>query len=421
MYKIYFKQAIALLRQNPFVSIISIAGTALAIMMVMTMIVVRQVRSVALKPESKSNRMLVIDYQLYKRTPNSLQFGNLSNEFLHYLQYMQIPEAVTFICTARVTKPVSLEHSNQTFHAELKATDEHYWNIFEFDWVAGKPYGQEEVEAAMNEVVITASLARDLFGDTDPVGQTVEITFKKYRVTGVVKDISPLFRYAHSDIWIPISTQDKEDYLTTYTVILLAKSPKDFEAITEEVRDIERRFAIENDPQTLWFRGPQTKRDLTLRASGSGQEEFKKDIAKQRLIRFTMIAVLLLIPAVNLAGFSLARMKKRTAEIGIRKAFGARRNVILVQVLFENFISSLIGGILGLLLSYVLIYSFRTWLLGLSAGSYIPFATMFSLPVFGAVFLLCIILNLLSAGIPAYRAAKVSIVNSLNRNEQQRW
>lgn len=60
-------------------------------------------------------------------------------------------------------------------------------------------------------------------------------------------------------------------------------------------------------------------------------------------------------PAVNLTGFSLSRMRKRMSEIGIRKAFGAKRHVILFQVLYENMLTSLIGGLLGLILSYPMV------------------------------------------------------------------
>lgn len=56
-------------------------------------------------------------------------------------------------------------------------------------------------------------------------------------------------------------------------------------------------------------------------------------------------------------------MRKRMSEIGIRKAFGAKRHVILFQVLYENMLTSLIGGLLGLILSYPMVLWLRHWLL----------------------------------------------------------
>lgn len=416
MYKTYFKQALALIMQNPFISIVSIAGTALAIMMVMTMIVVQEIKSSAIKPESKSDRMLFVDYQVLVRNEKSRSSGNLDLDHGKALYDLPTPEAVSLFGGAG-RSAVSRPGSSESFHGGVRPTDAAYWKLFDFEWVAGKPYGEEEVDAGVNEAVMAEGFAREIFGSQDPVGQILTIDFQDYRVVGVVKDVAPLFNSASSKIWVPYTTTE----VRSPNAALLARDKKDFPAITEEVREYERRFAVENEPSTIWFRGPQTKSEKAAGVYGLDLEDYEKQINTRRSIRFLTIAVLLLIPAVNLAGFSLARMRKRTAEIGIRKAFGARSNVILIQVLYENLITSLIGGFAGLALCYAVIYSFRHWLLGIPAGSPVPFSTMISIPVFLAVFLLCIVLNLLSAGIPAYRAARMSIVNSLNRNEQQRW
>lgn len=131
-----------------------------------------------------------------------------------------------------------------------------------------------------------------------------------------------------------------------------------------------------------------------------------------------ILLILLLIPAINLSGLSLSRIKKRTEEIGIRKAFGAKKYTILIQVLFENLITSVIGGVIGLALSYVVVFQMRDWLLDIAADSTIPASTLISFPVLLAIFAVCLIINLLSAGIPAYRASRMKIINSLNQNDK---
>lgn len=104
---------------------------------------------------------------------------------------------------------------------------------------------------------------------------------------------------------------------------------------------------------------------------------------------------------------------ERTEEIGIRKAFGANKYTILVQVLFENLITSLIGGLVGLLLSYIVVFRMRDWLLDVPTGSAIPVGTLISFPVLLAVFAVCILINLLSAGIPAYKASHMNIISAI--------
>ena len=84
---------------------------------------------------------------------------------------------------------------------------------------------------------------------------------------------------------------------------------------------------------------------------------------------------------------------------------------------FENLITSLIGGVIGLILSYVIVFRMRDWLLDIPSGSTIPINTLISIPIMLAVFAVCLVINLLSAGIPAYRASRMKIINSLNQND----
>ena len=131
------------------------------------------------------------------------------------------------------------------------------------------------------------------------------------------------------------------------------------------------------------------------------------------------LGVILLVPSLNLCGLSNSRMQQRLSELGVRKAFGATRKVLIRQILDENMVLNLLGGILGLLLSYVAVYALRTWLftnnsnIGASGDFSLTMGALFSPVVFLLAFLFCFIINLLSAGLPAWRASRTSIVNAL--------
>ena len=62
------------------------------------------------------------------------------------------------------------------------------------------------------------------------------------------------------------------------------------------------------------------------------------------------LVIILLVPSLNLCGLSSSRMQQRTAELGVRKAFGATRGVLIRQMLNENLVLSVVGGIVGLVL-----------------------------------------------------------------------
>ncbi len=417
MYKVYLKQAVALLRQNPFISTVSVVGTALAIMMVMTLIVTQEIRTTTAAPEINSDRILTMRVQYLSDTArNSMSGGNISMENGRLLKGLATPELISIQGVGTLEQPVNLPGETSARNYTIRLTDGNYWEMFRFKWLAGRPYGEEEVDAGVADAVIDSRVSRELFGEADPIGKTIVVSFREYRVTGVVDVVSPVFPNAYSRIWLPYTTQD----IIGMQLLLLARDKGDFPAIDREVREVEYNFNIANAPQTIWFKGPESRKYISLGIWANDADGYIRAKKRTSAIRGAVIAFLLLIPAVNLAGFSLARSRKRTTEIGIRKAFGARRGVIMVQVLFENFITSLIGGFLGLGLSYAVILSSRAWLLDIPAGSEIPFRSLFSVPVFLAVLLFSLILNLLSAGIPAYRSSMMSIVNCLNRNDNKK-
>ena len=104
-------------------------------------------------------------------------------------------------------------------------------------------------------------------------------------------------------------------------------------------------------------------------------------------------------------------MKKRYSELGVRRSFGATHRQLITQVLTENLLLSVLGGMVGLLFSYVGLFVLRGWLL---KGAKTLYADMLvSWWVFAVAFLFCLLLNLLSAYIPAYRASRKHITDAL--------
>jgi len=108
------------------------------------------------------------------------------------------------------------------------------------------------------------------------------------------------------------------------------------------------------------------------------------------------------------------------AEIGVRKAFGANRKELLGQILYENFVLTILGGIIGLVFSYISIFFMRGWLLNNPWDGFLIGTTSFTMEmlfqplVFLYALIFCLLLNLLSAGIPAWKASRTNIINALN-------
>lgn len=420
MYRIYFKQALLMLKQNKFISAIAIIGTALAIMMIMTIIVADEIKGISAQPEINRERTLHINYQVKKdTTKNSWQSGSLSydvvKDYLYPLKTPRYVSAVNSVDPKRPSTLVSREGSSEIISAGQRLTDATYWKIFSFSFIKGRPFNEGEFNSGISVAVVSETLAKKAFKGETALGQTILVNFKPYRIIGIVKDVSPVFKRAYGDLWVPYSSLKKENLY--FDVVIMAEKTSDFAAITAEVRNMEKKYNIENVPWTLFMKGPLNNQFYQKDIWGNSVEDITKSITIQNRKMIFILLILLLIPAINLSGLSLSRMKKRTEEIGIRKAFGAKRYTILIQVLFENLITSLIGGVIGLILSYVVVFRMRDWLLDIPSGSTIPVNTLISIPVLLAVFGVCLVINLLSAGIPAYRASRMKIINSLNQND----
>ena len=78
--------------------------------------------------------------------------------------------------------------------------------------------------------------------------------------------------------------------------------------------------------------------------------------------------LLLLVPAVSLSGMADSRMERRLGELGVRRAFGAPKGALIGQVLMENFLYTLLGGLVGLLFSFLLVTFASSWVFKIGNG-----------------------------------------------------
>ena len=143
-------------------------------------------------------------------------------------------------------------------------------------------------------------------------------------------------------------------------------------------------------------------------------------MAKEHRQQIITYVILLLIPAINLSTMTRSRLANKISEIGVRRAFGATRSSIVMSILAENFVITLIGGAIGLILSWIFgglffdsIYSaglFNSYNTAVTPG----LDTLFAWSTFLYVLLFCFILNLISSGVPAIRASRINPVDAIN-------
>lgn len=431
MYKVYLKQAMQMLRQNKFFSIIYITGTGLAITMVMILAILYYFRTGNIAPEINRDRMLVIQHgKILNKTEGQgngssrLSYPTIKECFFS----MQTPEAVTAILPiGEQTEFIQTPGSDEVYNGLVMGTDVAFWKIFQFRFLAGKPYTEEEFTSGIRKAVVSESLARRLFNTSDATGKTFLLNFEEYQVSGVVEDVPSIAQFCYAEMWIPFTNRPSQiqgskwcDFILGHMQLyILAKKPGDFDAIRREAEENCRRYSA-NIPQYNFVLNEQP--DTVLRAWLRTDSFASPKFMKLFIQIFSVIFLLLLVPSINLTGMTASRMKKRMEELGIRKAFGAQNRTLLLQILYENLLLTLLGGLIGLLISYGLISMLKGWLLGnydwdgssLTASIDLSPGMLINPAIFGYTLIFCLILNLMSALVPAWRALRRPIVDALN-------
>lgn len=201
------------------------------------------------------------------------------------------------------------------------------------------------------------------------------------------------------------------------SVTILARSHDDFGEIRAEAkrRMSEYNSILADQGYTLIDRNRPYDQETQSISFAANLEPDLKSARRERAIIFI---ILLLVPAINLSSMTQSRLRQRVAEIGVRRAFGSTRIEMVGQIIMENLVVTLLAGAVGLFISIVMAY------LGTDILFAQPYSATLNAPTVDSSILLhpstflyallfCFVLNLLSSGIPAWRASRTSIVNAL--------
>lgn len=422
MYKQFVKQAIGQLKEAPLVSLISIIGTALAIAVVLVLVLVFQINAAGFAPESNRARMLYVwGTEASAKNGSGRNRGSMSAEVVKECFYtLREPEAVA--AYVRASHPVSLPEKRLFKEYECCYTDAGYWKIFDFDFVEGAPFTEADFQSAIPRAVISKRMAAGLFGDERAVGRQIVLDYVTYTVCGVTRDVPNPLMVSYFDVCIPYSCSDYlmtpnpdygENIVGDLSMVMLARSSSDFEAVRAELdRQVKRYNEGKVDFSVSFPAGALSQVDAAMGSHAWNKVDWRSFMAESGVF----ILFLLLIPALNLTGVVQSSVQKRREEIGLRKAFGATGGNLLRQVLSENLVLTLIGGLIGLPLSILLLVLGKSLVLN-DPNITFTAAMLIKPGLFAAALLAAFLLNVLSAGIPAWRATRGAIVSSLNGDE----
>lgn len=420
------KQTIANMRRQPLLTALTIAGTALAICLIMIVMMTREVQLVDYGYEPYRSRTLYAEKAHIIMSNNCHTYSGL--ELKHqkgvFLR-LKTPETVAIFSSNTSLQEVEAP-GRENVSIRVRVIDVNYCKVFPLRFVEGHPFTEEECESNMPIAMLTRSAARRIFGrETGLVGRTMLIANHEYRVTGIVENVSPLLRSAYSEIWVPIGHSESVPHPLDATMnpkyglcaAMVAKSTDDFPAIK---REVERNLAAYNKtivPDTLDLGTQPDAQEVFVHRKYVSEEPDMMAIHLRYLLIFV---ILLIVPAINISSMTQSRLQQREEEIGVRRAFGARRSTILLQTMKESLLQTLAAGLLGLILCFGFcfvagnyIFSTRDYIYGGHTDNTLDMGILFSPEIYAWALLFCLVLNVLSSTIPAWRASRKNIVEAL--------
>ena len=286
--------------------------------------------------------------------------------------------------------------SRSMLSAWVTGTTNEYQNASGTTIQDGRFFSQEESDGGRPVCAIGANVAETLFPSTDPIDQTIKVGGYPYRVIAVFEKQGGLFGAFTSDnrIYLPIKSFLSQ-FGTHHEVsinVRVAKSA-DTEDAKDELRGIMRKIRNLR---------PGQEDDFSINQQDLLTNVFSSITSVIAGVGFFITGLSLFVGGIGIMNIMYVSVTERTREIGIRKAIGARRRTILFQFLIEAALICLIGGIIGLIVSYPL---------SLIANQILPTAMPLSV-VFLAIFV-SLLVGLISGFLPAYRASKLDPVDAL--------
>ena len=419
MYKQYWIQAIATIRENPLVSFLTILGTALAVAMIMVLVLLYQVKTASFSPVSERYRMLYVsDIEGVDVKGSGYNGDAMGHRLIKECFYsMTTVEAVTAMTSGPQLRHTSAPGNKKIRECDVRETDAAFWKVFDFRFVDGVPYTEEMFISAIPVAVVSDKVAREFFGTTDVLGQTIQLDFVDFKIQGVVASVSEAVREAYGEIWIPYSLNEEiiggsfvEGIGGIMQLCILAKSPADFDAIRQEAQS---RVAAFNTGQKTFFA------NIWKQPISSVQRMFYYVRGDRMSDNFSgmlaLAALFLFLPVFNLLGIMFSQIQKRNPEFGLRKAFGATTWDVMGQILAENLIITFLGSIVGFCFSLLFFYLAKDSLLERPDVN-LQLSMLFKPGLLVGTLLVCLLINVLSSGFPAWKTSKAEVVDALNTN-----
>jgi putative ABC transport system permease protein len=296
------------------------------------------------------------------------------------------------------TKKMLVKYEALSANTSVTGTTEAVMMIRYLSVHAGRFFNDDEDRSMQRVAVIGKTVAKNLFENRNPVGETIRIGKVSFEVIGVLNEKGTDLAGNDQDdvIYIPINTALRRLFNLTYVnnIYVQAVGVEYMDKAVSGIQYILReKHRLRNKPD-----------DFTIQSQTEILKTEKETSQTFTNLLGAVAGISLLVGGVGILAIMLISIKERTREIGVRRAVGALKRDLLLQFIVESLILSLSGGIAGILLGIILSAGasyFTNWPLSLS------------LPAIVISFFFSALVGVLFGVYPAAKAARLDPIEAL--------
>ena len=289
----------------------------------------------------------------------------------------------------------SLSYGEKETRTEIFGTNEDYMKTITANIVEGRFFSQNEDRSGSRVTIIGFGIKEAFFGEKDPIGKYIKIDNEKFRVIGVLEKQGKFLGLFSTDkqAILPIGAYNRVFSKRGWMRLSVKIPEQKIEEGLDEIYSVMRHI-----------RGlkPNQKNDFAINQT----KAFEKNYNMLKIAiggTGTFITLLsLIVGGIGVMNIMFVSVKERTREIGVRKAIGATKGMILGQFLMEAISICLIAGLLGLMISYVFSILLNQ-----------VFPSTLDMQLAGFSIFISILVGVISGIIPSYRAANLDPIDSL--------
>lgn len=278
-------------------------------------------------------------------------------------------------------------------------------DIMDLEFSDGRYFTRNEYTGASNKVILGYNIAEELFLSVNPIGKYIKFLGQKFQVIGVLeKEGDNIVNVMPFDDAVLLNYNTARKYLNVKdprrTGRMLSVQSYDESKMDEMMDEIVVTMRKERRLK------PKEDNDFAINETSLFTKIMDEIFGTMNIAGFFIGIFALIVGMVSIANIMFVSVKERTKFIGIKKAIGARRMIIMLEFLIEAVILSLAGGIVGILFVYLLVIvvnNFVDFTLFLSVGNVI-YGVAWSIGV-----------GIIAGLMPAYRAATMNPVEAIRK------